>query len=98
MGIYAQGRTLILKLKGTCLEHTQRGPRCAFQKVDLRHRVFSLRLSLHPGTTDGSVFKGSVYSENEQEPHPHGQNPPLPVGPEGRYGGILASKTRALVL
>lgn len=52
-------------------------------------RVFSLSLSPHPGATDGSLSRGNIYSENKQEPHPHAQNPPSPVGPERRHGGTL---------
>lgn len=90
MGIYAQGRTVTLKLKGICLEHTRKGPRCPFWKVDLRPRVFSLHLFPHPGATDGRLSKGNIDSKNEEGHPPHAQNPPSPVVPEGKHGGILA--------
>lgn len=62
MGIYAQERTLTSKLKGIYLEHTQRGPRCPFQKVDLRNRIFSLILPPPPilGSLMALCLKGAV--------------------------------------
>ena len=71
---------LAMKLKGIYAEHTQTGPRYPFWKVDLRHRVFSLSLCPDPGATDGSLSKGNIYRETEQE-----------GGGEGFWqGGLLA--------